>query len=861
MARFGRSRLVSLTPLGELSGARREDVGTRGEELRACQLRGVPVVSTWVLPGAVHQALVEQELPEGHDLASLLRHIDRPRGLERAARAHRRLLRVELPITLAAELATFWQEHGAEAEGGVSVSTSPSLSRALAGHSGLIETWTGIRSPAELAAAIRRAFAITVFETTLLFLKTQRVRDFSMPVLIQALPKSTLTGSMLTRVPLREEGAISDTRVVRYWSGWKTPPREGVRRSRVLRFDPYGNVLSRSREAGSSGDQGDSGEEPSQRAVSQLAALATQVSRADEATQIGFVLTEQGPSVWDVGEATRLVQLSGGEPSTVWSFATLGEMLPGVTAPLTWSVAAPLLGQGIGKGFREVGLKPPKSQSLVARVDGRAYFNVSAFFSAASQLSAVHTPSLMELMGLPEREALVPGMGLELQGSPSIVRLPLVLLRLVRDQRALADKVAAFEEQAEIQRRWLAEMDLAILPDDALKTTLGETHDFFSRTSHLLIHCASAALIAYVALKTLLERRHHTEAEALAQALTAGAGGLDTLHPASALMRAREGLPRATPSDRERPNGDADASDPAFAAALRELVEALGDRGTFEADLLRPRWREVPEVLVGRLRSLAQEDLTSLRSVEQRALAARARAEATRVRVSERLSYVERAALESLIQRFQRFLKLRERARVWLARTASMLRQVVQEADRRLAGLDPAFPRDGAFYLTFPELRAALASVRADLAPIALLRQAEHAGQLTRPDPPRLFVGGPPLMAVPPPARTVLRGLPGGAGVATGRARLVGLSGSRGEAPPPGAILVVRAADLGLVPELLWASGLVVEMGGPLSHLVVAARELDVPCVTGVRDTFATLEEGELLRIDGERGVVERLDG
>ena len=75
-----------------------------------------------------------------------------------------------------------------------------------------------------------------------------------------------------------------------------------------------------------------------------------------------------------------------------------------------------------------------------------------------------------------------------------------------------------------------------------------------------------------------------------------------------------------------------------------------------------------------------------------------------------------------------------------------------------------------------------------------------------------------------------------------------------------GDILVARAADLGLVPDLLLAGGLVVEIGGPLSHLTLAARELDVPCVVGVRDAFATLEEGELLRVDGARGVVERLE-
>ncbi|MCA9646310.1 MAG: phosphoenolpyruvate synthase, partial [Myxococcales bacterium] len=290
----------------------------------------------------------------------------------------------------------------------------------------------------------------------------------------------------------------------------------------------------------------------------------------------------------------------------------------------------------------------------------------------------------------------------------------------------------------------------------------------------------------------------------------------------------------------------------------KELLAELGDRGRFEAELAAPRWREQSDALVQLLLKLPPPD--QARSVDQRVQAVRARADAELDRVEDRLPYVERVAARSLIARYRRFAKLRERARVWLARTASMLRIVVQDAGRRLMRLDPRFPTDGAFYLTYPELRAALASVRADLGPVAALRQAEHAAQLARPDPPRLFVGGPPLQAVPPASRTVLRGLPGGAGVATGKARLVHSLLSSQAPLERGEILVARAADLGLVPDLLQAGALVVEIGGPLSHLTLAARELDVPCVVGVRDAFATLSDGELLRVDGARGVVERLE-
>ncbi len=842
-------RPTRLTPLDELGGAKREDVGSRVEELLRCQQRQVELVPTWVLPSEVFHQIVEEELPSGHDPASLLRLIDRPRGLERAARASRRLLRAPFPLQLAADLAEFWEAHGQHAAQRISVSSSPTVPRVIAAHAGLLDTRMGIASPTALADAIRRVWAMCGFEAALMFLHSQKVRDLGMPVVIQVLPSASVTGSLLTRESARValnlaegDGAVqTDTRVVRYWSGWKPPPLEGVRPARVLRFDPYGNVLARSAPAG------DADSELSQLAVSQLAELATIIARDAEAKSVGFLLGDAGPVVWDAGEATRLAQIDGGEPGTVWSLASLGEVLPGVPTPLTWSVAAAAIQQGFAHSFREAGLKAPRGQSLVARIDGRVYFNVSVFFEVATQLPALHTPSLLEIMGTAEREVLAPDTG----SSPSFVRVPIVLAKLVSEQRRLAESVKRFEEQAEQQRRWLIEMDLAILPDDALKTTLAETHDFFRRTSELLLSCASATLMSYVALKTVLARSWPAQAESIVQALTSGGGGLDTLGPASAVLRAREGLPVDGPLD-------PDGSDPALAASLKELLLELGDRGRFEAELAAPRWREQPDVLVQLLLRLPPADQS--RSVDQRLQAVRARADAELERVEDRLPYVERVAVRSLIARYRRFAKLRERARVWLARTASMLRIVVQDAGRRLVRLDPRFPADGAFYLTYAELRAALASVRADLGPIAALRQAEHAGQLARPDPPRLFVGGPPLQAVPPASRTVLRGLPGGAGVATGKARLMHTLRDAQSTLERGDILVARAADLGLVPDLLLAGALVVEIGGPLSHLTLAARELDVPCVVGVRDAFATLQDGELLRVDGARGVVERLE-
>ncbi len=50
--------------------------------------------------------------------------------------------------------------------------------------------------------------------------------------------------------------------------------------------------------------------------------------------------------------------------------------------------------------------------------------------------------------------------------------------------------------------------------------------------------------------------------------------------------------------------------------------------------------------------------------------------------------------------------------------------------------------------------------------------------------------------------------------------------------------------------------GFVTEMGGATSHTAIVARSLEIPAIVGVRDITKTAKTGDLLIIDGEKGIV-----
>jgi len=72
----------------------------------------------------------------------------------------------------------------------------------------------------------------------------------------------------------------------------------------------------------------------------------------------------------------------------------------------------------------------------------------------------------------------------------------------------------------------------------------------------------------------------------------------------------------------------------------------------------------------------------------------------------------------------------------------------------------------------------------------------------------------------------------------------------------PGEILVARVTDLGWTPLFLNAAGLVVDVGGLLSHGSIVAREYGLPAVVGATGATGRIRSGDRIRVDGDRGEV-----
>ncbi len=101
----------------------------------------------------------------------------------------------------------------------------------------------------------------------------------------------------------------------------------------------------------------------------------------------------------------------------------------------------------------------------------------------------------------------------------------------------------------------------------------------------------------------------------------------------------------------------------------------------------------------------------------------------------------------------------------------------------------------------------------------------------------------------------VLQGTGVSPGRATGRARILDGAGTN-DSFRDGEILIVRAFVPALASLLARAGGVASDTGSMAAHTSVLAREYGVPGVVGLETVTRTVQEGEIVTIDGFEGLV-----
>ncbi len=107
----------------------------------------------------------------------------------------------------------------------------------------------------------------------------------------------------------------------------------------------------------------------------------------------------------------------------------------------------------------------------------------------------------------------------------------------------------------------------------------------------------------------------------------------------------------------------------------------------------------------------------------------------------------------------------------------------------------------------------------------------------------------------PEPTDSFLQGLPASPGRSRGTARLIRRL-EEATRLSKGDILVTQGTNPGWTPVFPLVSGIILEVGGQLSHGAIIAREYGIPAVINVAGAMHFIQDGQTIEVDGSSGRV-----
>ncbi len=874
MARLLR-RVESIVP------KRAAGFGGKAQNLAVLARGGFPVPAAYAVPGSACELFLRAVLP-ARDRPSALLGLGEVED-ERLHAIAQKVRDAEIPRELREALTDAFVALKTEGARSVAVrSSSVNEDGQNASAAGLHETVLDVRTVDELMVAVKRCWASLFTPRVLTYLSAMGgAPEAAVGVVIQAMVPAEAAGVLFTVNPLTGDDAEM---IINASYGLGAPLVDGRISPDTVRIDKAtgrvrDRVIGEKQQREVVDERRGIRLEDVPRAerevfsidavtLEELVALGKRVEDhfdgprdIEWATSAGSIYVLQARPVTAIPKRRRRDSAPRDRHNVVWSNLNVGEALPGVATPLTWSILSAFSSLGFKRAFGSLGCSIPKDAELVGNFRGRIYLNMTECLEILSQVPGIRPKTLIALGGgggLSQIESsMTPRSSLGF-----IARLPITTARFARENYRVTDRVAEFERDFAAERERLTGMDPRVLSAGALSKTLTDVEHLLDQSGAIMLTVYGNMLGTLVLLTAALKIAAKDDADAFMRRLLTGLADVDSAAPGIALWHIAE-MARA-----EEPARDAILGSPA--ASLREesipvgptrraianFLKAYGHRGTREAEIAEPRWREDPTLLFATLQiHLRERAGTRPIDLERQQ---REVSDAALRELARRLPAPAHAAVRHLLSLTQRFMRLRERLRGFVTEVLGMFRTVALDASRRIVMTDPAAGEDAAFFLTIDELRTALRVGRFQVAPRVHQRRAQFERDRALPDPPSHFVGHPPEAVPVAPGTRAFTGLAASGGSFEGVARVV-------DSPADAAdfqrdeILVASCADVGWSPLFLVAGAVVTDLGGPLSHASIVLREYGVPAVVNVKSGTKVIATGDRLRVDGDAGTVHIL--
>jgi len=297
-----------------------------------------------------------------------------------------------------------------------------------------------------------------------------------------------------------------------------------------------------------------------------------------------------------------------------------------------------------------------------------------------------------------------------------------------------------------------------------------------------------------------------------------------------------------------------------FKEELDKFLKKYGMRCPGEIDITNPRWHEDPTKLlpsiISKIRTALQEEH------REKFKQGKFEAEQAEKEILAKFGSSQKKRIFRLLKLYRNLMGMREHHKFALVILLDIYKRAILEDAQALVEKGVLGQKEDVFFLTLDELIAINEDSFSGQVQEVIeerKRQYELEQKLTVPrvmtSEGEIITGKGRDVKAPEGA---LIGTPVSSGVVEGVARVIlRLEDANLR---PGEILVTSFTDPGWTPVFTSAVGLVIEIGGMMSHGSVIAREYGIPAVAGIENATSLIKDGSYIRVNGSEGYVQILD-
>jgi pyruvate,water dikinase len=552
-----------------------------------------------------------------------------------------------------------------------------------------------------------------------------------------------------------------------------------------------------------------------------------------------------------------------------WTRANLAEVLPDQLSPQALDIYVDMLDRGERKFFGRLMAPERELGPIIKAFHGRLYFNLSQL-RHVSMLAGAAPADLLRSFGHPEEIrpedeiATRPPLRVLLRALPDVVRLGIKDLRapgvLREHEERMANihaRLAAADPRALSDREIWATLTwwLAVAPD-SLETV-------FVMSSVMMRENAVKAACRAVGFS--YERLVYPQLAAGKRSVSSQQA-FDLVALADVARHEARTMTYLLRNDGTFTDYRAALAGSMFLDRFDRFLAEYGHRGRYESDWAIPRMHENPAPVLFAIREQVEGTPQNARAIAERQEADAAGAwRAFEAKLSTWQKWTMLPRVRALLRRLKKQYVWREQVRSDLTRVVSRVRAWHLTLADRFAERGWIDRRDDYFLLRIAEVGRAIDDPRLGpgLGDIAARRAAELAAERD--------LQMPLLMRESDLPALIRRGR--AASASDGR-ELTGLCVSPGSVEAEvvvmrdpgefaqmkrGAILVAPATDPSWTPLFTLAAGVIVEVGGMLSHASTIAREYGLPALANVKNATKALKTGDRVQLDASAGRVVRL--